>query len=80
MMRKKQNGKALLTINAGELINLMKEDELFRPQLEIVADEVFGFPQGTRLVYISTPLGFRLTLVKSDNRLKILSADAYFFD
>jgi hypothetical protein len=80
MMRKKRNGKALLNINAGELIKLMKEDELFRPQLEIVADEVFGFPQGTRLVYISTPLGFRLTLVKSDNRLKIVWAEPYALD
>jgi hypothetical protein len=80
MIRKKQNGKALLNINAGELIKLMKEDELFRPQLEIVADEVFGFPQGTRLVYISTPLGFRLTLVKSDNRLKIVWAEPYALD
>ena len=80
MMRKKQHGKALLKINAGELVKLMKEDQLFRPKLEIVDDEAFGFPEGTRLVYISTPLFFRLTLVKSDNRLKILWADAYFFD
>lgn len=80
MIRKQQNGKAPLNTIAGALVKLIKEDELFRPQLEIVEDEAFGFPQGTRLVYISTPLGFRLTLVKSDNRLKILWAEPYVLD
>lgn len=73
--RKKQSGKPLGSINARELTRLMKEDELFRPQLEIVKDESFGFPQGTRFVFINTPLLFRLILVESDGELKILSAE-----
>lgn len=75
ILRKKQNGKPLGSINTRELTRLMKEDELFRPQLEIVRNEAFGFPQGTRFVLINTPLLFRLILVESDGKLKILSAE-----
>ena len=75
ILRKKQNGKPLGSINARELARLMKEDELFRPRLEIVRDESFGFPQGTRFVFINTPFLFRLILVESDGDLKILSAE-----
>lgn len=75
IMRKKLTGKASLNIETRELVRLMNEDELFRPQLEIVDDESFGFPKGTRFVFINTPLLFRLILVKSDGELKILSAE-----
>jgi hypothetical protein len=75
IMRKKLTGKASLNIETRELVRLMNEDELFRPQLEIVKDESFGFPKGTRFVFINTPLLFRLILVKSDGELKILSAE-----
>ena len=75
ILRKKQKGKPLGSINARELARLMKEDELFRPQLEIVRDESFGFPKGTRFVLINTPLLFRLILVESDGELEILSAE-----
>jgi len=80
IMRKEQTGKASLRLKASELVRLINEDKLFSPQLQIVDKESFGFPQGTRLVFINTPLMFRLTLVKSDEALKILSADPYVLD
>ena len=78
LMRQKTKGQSPININEKELIKAMQEDEFFRPTLETVNDQFFGLPQGTRVIFINTPILFRLMLVKANNnKLEILWADPY---
>ena len=70
IIRRKHHGKFVLDIKL--LTRLIKEDELFKPRLEVSDDELFAFPPGTRLIFIQSPLAFRLILVKADGKLRIL--------
>ena len=76
LMRRQTDGRAPLNIDEQELIKAMQEDEFFRPKVETMKDQFFGLPQGTRIVFINTPILFRLMLVKANNNSwEILWAD-----
>jgi hypothetical protein len=78
IMQQKAKGQSPLNINEKELIKAMEEDEFFRPTLKNVDDQHFGLPKGTRVVFINTPILFRLMLVKTNStKLEILWADPY---
>jgi hypothetical protein len=78
LMRQQTTGLSPVNINAQELIKAMQEDEFFRPTVETVDDQFFGLPQGTRVIFINTPILFRLMLVKTNNnKLEILWAEPY---
>lgn len=78
LMRQNTKGQPHVNINEKELIKAMQEDEFFRPTVETVDDQFFGLPQGTRVIFINTPILFRLMLVKgNNNKLEILWAEPY---
>jgi hypothetical protein len=80
MMRQQLQGKPAPRFDKESSIGLMKRADFFSPLLVITDDEFFGFAKGTRLIEITTPLLFRLMLVRIDGRLKILWADPYTGD
>src|SRR2546429_8900242 len=59
IMREKFGSKSLLKVDSKELLEVIKDD-FFKPQLEVVDEEVFGFPKGTRILIMKTPLGLQL--------------------
>ena len=74
----RQRIKDPVNIKQQELIKAMQEDEYFKPIVETVDDQFFGLPRGTQVVFINTPILFRLILVKdSNNRFEILWAEPY---
>lgn len=74
----RQRTKDPVNINQQELIKAMQEDEFFKPIVETVDDQFFGLSRGTQVVFINTPILFRLTLVKdNNNRFEILWAEPY---
>ncbi len=78
LMRQQTKGQALANIDKQELIKIIREDEFFRPTVETVDDDRFlGLAQGTQIVFINTPILFRLMLVKNNNRWEILWAEPY---
>lgn len=60
LMRQRTNGQAAVNINQQELIKAMQEDEFFKPAVETVDDQFLGLPRGTQVVFINTPILFRL--------------------
>ncbi|HKC64120.1 MAG TPA: hypothetical protein VKB86_10800 [Pyrinomonadaceae bacterium] len=80
MMREKLQGKLAAKIDSKELITAMKGGEFFKPHLEIKDEEFLGFPKGARFIEINTALLFRLLLVRTDGKLKILWAAPYTGD
>jgi len=80
MMREKLKGKSAAGIDSKGLIAAMKDDEFFKPNLEIMDAEFYGFPKGTRFIFINTALLFQLILVRMDGKLKILWATPYTGD
>lgn len=78
LMRQQTEGHAPLNINEQELTRAMQEDEFFSPIVKTADDQFFALPQGTQIVFINTPILFRLMLVKANNnRWEILWADPY---
>jgi len=78
IMQQKAKSQSPLNINEKELIKAMEEDEFFRPTLTIVDDQLFGLPKGTRVIFINTPILFRLMLIKTNStKLEILWADPF---
>ena len=75
LMREQAKGQAPLKIDDQELVKAMQEDEFFRPVVESAPEHFFGLVQGTQVVFINTPILFRLTLAKLNNRWEILWAD-----
>ena len=76
LMRKTQLVKTSAKIQGRELGELMKADEIFVPELEVEKGEFFGFPPGTRIIYIDTLVGRRLFLARDDDKkLKVFWTD-----
>jgi hypothetical protein len=73
IMRQAQPGKPFSADDKdwAEATKLMREDKLFKPDVEVTDEEFFGFPKGTRIIIVKTPLGLRLMLARDNNRLKI---------
>ena len=73
IMQRRQPGKP---VRAGDkdwagAVKLIRGDEFFRPQVEVTDAEFFGFPEGTRILDVKTPLGLRLMLARDGARLKV---------
>jgi hypothetical protein len=67
-----------LHIDEKETIKAMQEDDFFKPIVETVDDQFFGLSKGERVIFINTPILFRLTLVKAhNNKFEILWAEPY---
>jgi hypothetical protein len=73
IMRQAQPGKPFSADDKDwvEAMKLMREDKFFKPDVEVTDEEYFGFPKGTRILTVKTPLGLRLMLARDNNRLKI---------
>jgi hypothetical protein len=81
LMRQQWKGQSPVKIDEKEMIKAMQEDEFFKPILETVDDQFFGLDQGSRVIFINTPILFRLILVKANNsKLEILWAEPYTGD
>ena len=65
LMRQNAKGKPPVSIDEKELVKAMQEDELFRPIVETVDDGFFDLPQGTRVIFVNTPILFRLILARA---------------
>ncbi len=77
LMRQQTQGKSPVNINEQDLIKVFREDEFFGPKVQTVDEQFFGLAKGTQVVLMTTPILFQLTLVKDDNRWKILWAEPY---
>jgi len=75
ILRQEFGSKSLLKIDSEELAKLMKEDEFFKLKLDVLNAEFFGFPKGTRILIMKTPLGLQLMLTKDSDKLKIFWTD-----
>ena len=73
IMRQAQPGKPFSADDKDwvEATKLMREDKFFKPEVAVTDEEFFGFPKGTRIIIVKTPLGLRLMLARDNNRLKI---------
>lgn len=73
VMRQAQPGKPFSADDKdwAEAMKLMREDKFFKPEVAVTDEEYFGFPKGTRILTVKTPLGLRLMLARDNNRLKI---------
>lgn len=74
VIRQKERGRSLARIEK-KLTKVMTEDDFFKPQLEVTDQDFFGFPKGTRITLIKTPIGLVLMLARDSNRLKIFSTE-----
>ena len=77
LIRQQTKDQPPVKIDEQELIKAIQEDEFFKPTVETVHDKFFDLAQGTQVVFINTPILFRLMLVKNNNRWEILWADPY---
>ncbi len=75
IMREKQRGKSSAIVDNKKLVKVMKEDDFFKPYLEVTDEEFFGFPKGTRIMYVKTPVGLNLMLARDGSQLKIFWTD-----
>ena len=73
IIREKQSSSPLLEINDKQLAKIFKKD-YFKPQLQVVDEEYFGFPANTRFILVKTPIGMQLMLSKDKDKLKIVYA------
>ena len=78
LMRQELNGQPPLRLDEKETLKAFEEDEFFKPTVERVDDAFFGLSKGERVIFINTPLLFRLMLVKGPNgKLEILWTEPY---
>lgn len=75
LMREQTAGERSLYLKEDELMEAMKDDKYFKQVVKTVDDKFFGFPPGTELIFVNTPILFRLIIVKTNNKLEILWAE-----
>lgn len=75
LMREHSAKERPLTLKEDELMKAMQDDEYFKPLVKPIDDKFFGFPPGTELIFVNTPILFRLIIVKTNNKLEILWAE-----
>jgi hypothetical protein len=71
MIREKNKGEGPLIRKKDELTKVMMHDEVFKPRVEVLDDNYFGFPKNTRILFINTAIGLQLMLAKDTDRLRI---------
>ena len=78
LMRQELKGQPPLQIDEKEMIKAMEDDDFFKPIVETVDEQFFGLSKGERVIFINTPILFRLMLVKAHNdKFEILWAEPY---
>ena len=77
LMRQELKGQPPLHIDEKEMIKAMEQDDFFKPIVETVDDQFFGLSKGERVIFINTPILFRLMLVKANDKFEILWAEPY---
>ncbi len=76
MIREKNKGGPSLITKKDELKKVIMHDELFKPRVEVLDENFFGFPKNTRILFIITPIGLQLMLARDADRLRnILDRD-----
>ena len=75
LMKTHTEGEPPLKLDEQELLKAMQDDKYFKPLVKTIDAQFFGFTQGTQLIFINTPILFRLIIVKTDNKLEILWAE-----
>lgn len=74
-MRAHAEGEPPLKFDEQELLKAMQDEKYFKPLVRTIDAQFFGFVQGTQLIFINTPILFRLIIVKTGNTLEILWAE-----
>ena len=78
LMRQDLKGQPPLHIDEKEMIKAMEQEDFFKPIVKTVDDQFFGLSKGERVIFINTPILFRLMLVKAHNdKFQILWAEPY---
>jgi len=78
LMRQELKGQPPLRLDKKEMVQAMQEDDYFKPIVETVGDQFFGLSKGEQVIFINTPILFRLTLAKTHNdKFEILWAEPY---
>ena len=72
LMREHTAGERSLYLKEDELMKAMQDDKYFKPVVRTVDEKFFGFNSGTELIFINTPILFRLIIVKTNTKLEIL--------
>ena len=71
MIREKNKGGPPLITKKDELTKVMMHDEVFKPRVEVLDENFFGFPKNTRILFINTAIGLQLMLARDADRLRI---------
>jgi hypothetical protein len=71
ILRQEFGTGSLMKVDRSQLAALMKQDDFFKPQVNVLDGDLFQFPKGTRMIVIKTPLGLQLMLAREGPRLKI---------
>lgn len=61
-----------LTDDSKKLIELLKQPLTAEASVEVVDEEFFGYPQGTRVLYVPTPFMLQLIIVNTDRKYIIV--------
>jgi hypothetical protein len=64
-----------LKADEAELLKAIREEAFFKPTVRTIDDQFFGYPKGTQIVVINTPVLFRLLIVKANDSFEILWAE-----
>jgi len=71
MIREKHKGNPPQITNKNELARVIRQDDFFKPRVEVLDQSFFSFPKNTRILFMKTPLGLQLMLAKDADRLRI---------
>ena len=71
MIREKYKGGPPLITKKDELTRVMMHDESFKPRVEVLDENFFGFPKKTRILFMYTPVGLQLMLARDADRMRI---------
>lgn len=63
-----------------KLFEKLRQTEVAEPMLEIAEQESFGYPTGTRMLLVLTPIFFGLNLVEVNGKQKIVWAELFAGD
>ena len=75
LLRQRAEGQPPLKIDEQELMKAMEEEKFFQPIVRTIDNQFFVLSRGTQVIFINTPILFRLIIVKTENKLEILWAE-----
>jgi len=72
LLRGEANKRYELTDDSKRLIELLKQSGMLEASVGVTDEEFFGYPRGTRVLYVPTPFMLQLTIVNTDGKYKIV--------